>query len=174
MDWTEALTRVIELNTFSSIWYWLAVAVSWAAASNWLIGVPFDVLYRARKCPPQELADLETLVEINVRRITMINDQAGVALTALLAFTLAMLGMAGFYYGFELAQGFFVLAAPLSVVIAINMRLAHQLRATPLAGQALVSRLLSVRFWTQVIAMVAIFFTSMYGMYFNLEAMLFF
>lgn len=174
MDWRDTLTRVIELNTFASVWYWLAVAVSWAAASNWLIGVPFDVLYRARKCAPQELADLEALVEINVRRITMINDQAGVALTALLAFTLAMLGMAGFYYGFELAQGFFILAAPLSLVTAVNMRLAHQLRAMPLEGRALVRRLFAVRFWTQVIAMVAIFFSAMYGMYFNVEAMLFF
>lgn len=174
MDLREALAQVIELTTFASVWYWLAVAVSWAAASNWLIGVPFDVLYRARKCAPQELADLEALVEIQVRRITMINDQAGVALTALLAFVLVMVGMIGFYYGLELAQGLFILGAPLSLVIAINMRLAHQLRAVPLAGRALVRRLFSVRFWTQVIATIAIFLTSMYGMYFNLQGMVFF
>lgn len=174
MDWRDALLRVIELNTFSSIWYWMSVAVAWGAASNWLIGVPFDVLYRARKCAAQELADLEALVDINVRRITKISDQAGVALAAMLAFVLAMLGMAGFYYGIELAQGLFVMGAPLSVVIAVNLRLALQLRETPLAGPALVSRLISVRFWTQVIAMVAIFFSAMYGMYFNIEATLFF
>lgn len=173
MDWKEALTRVIDLATFTSVWYWLSVAVTWAAACNWLIGVPFDVLYRARKCADQEIKDLEALVDINVRRITKINDMAGVWLTLMLAFVLAMFGMSGFYYGFELSQGMFILGVPLTIVIAMNMRLAHQLRDAPLTGRVLVRRLFTVRLWTHVIAAISIFFTSMYGMYFSLAAMSF-
>ena len=41
----------------------MTVIVSWAVASHWLIGVPFDLLFRARKCEPQEIADLEVIVE---------------------------------------------------------------------------------------------------------------
>lgn len=77
MDWTETVFRVIDLATFSSVWFWLAVIVSWAVASHWLIGVPFDLLYRARKSDPQELADLEAITDVNVRRFTGLVDMAG-------------------------------------------------------------------------------------------------
>ena len=62
MDWTIAIFNLIELQTFTSFWYWLVVIVTWSIAGNWLIGVPFDMLFRARKCAPQELADLEATV----------------------------------------------------------------------------------------------------------------
>lgn len=165
LDWTEAIARLITLNTFTSVWYWLAVIVTWAIASNWLIGVPFDVLFRARKSVGQELADLEGLVDINVRRIAATNAVFGMAMTALIAFSLSVLGLLSFYYQLEMAQGLFILAAPLTIIVAMNMRLAHQLHDTPLQGRDLVRRLFFVRLWTQIVAMVSLFLTSMYGMY---------
>ena len=174
MDWTETILRVIELRTFSSIWYWMTVIVSWAIASHWLIGVPFDLLFRARKCEPQEITDLEAIVDINVRRFTGLTDRAGPLLLGFITFVLVGLGMAGFYYGLEMAQGFFVLGAPLTIVVFMNIKVAHELRANPLAGSELVSRLFRMRVWSQVIGMIAIFFTAMYGMWFNLDALFLF
>ena len=169
MDWTETIARVIEYRTFDNIWYWFAVIVSWAVACHWMIGVPFDLLFRARKCPPQEIADLEAIVAINVRRFTFMADVLGPSLLGLAAFVFSGLAMAGFYYQFELAQGLFVLLAPLAIIVAMNLRLAYQLRANPLTGRALVQRLFAVRVISQVIGMVAIFLTAMYGMYYNLD-----
>lgn len=163
------ITRLIELNTFTSAWYWLTVIVTWAIASNWLIGVPFDMLFRARKCAPQPIADLEALVDINVRRIVATNGVFGIAITALIAFVLSGLAVLGFAYRFELAQGLLVLGAPLTLIVIINMRLAHQLNNNPLGGSDLVRRLFVVRLWTQVIAMVSLFFTSMYGAYYAIS-----
>jgi hypothetical protein len=174
LDWTDAFSRVIDLRTFASIWYWLAVIVTWSVASNWLIGVPFDMLFRARKYGTQELADLEALVDINVRRIVAFDKSLGPWLTGLVAFFLAVLGMTGFYYNLELAQGLFILAAPLTLVVVINLRLAYQLYQAPLHHSELVRKLFAVRLWTQVIAMVTLFFTAMYGMYYAINQLLIF
>jgi hypothetical protein len=174
LDWTVAIARVIELKTFSSVWYWLAVVVTWSVASNWLIGVPFDMLFRARKHGTEELADLEAMVDINVRRIVAFDNSLGPWLTGLAAFLLAGLGMMGFYYHLELAQGLFILAGPLTLIALINMRLAQQLHQQPLSNKDLVRRLFVVRLWTQIIAMVTLFFTAMYGMYFSINQLLFF
>ena len=174
VDWTDAITRMIELNTFASIWYWLAVIVTWSIASNWLIGVPFDMLFRARKYGAAQMADIEVLVDVNIRRIVEINRIFGAFITALLAFILSALAMMGFYYGWEFAQGMFILGAPLSIIVMINMRLAHQLVATPLTGRDLIRRLFIIRLWTQIVAMVTMFFTAMYGMYYMLAAQVFF
>ena len=171
MDWTSTIARVIDLATFSSIWYWLAVIVSWAVASHWLVGVPFDLLYRARKATSQELSDLEAITYVNVRRFTGLTDLAGPWLLGFVVFVLTSLGSAGFYYGLELGQGLFILAAPLTIIMVLNVSVAHQLRASPLYGEALVQRLFRLRIWSQVVGMIAIFFTAMYGMWFNLEAM---
>jgi len=174
LDWTLALSRLIDLQTFASVWYWLAVIVTWSVASNWLIGVPFDILFGARKLGEAELADLENLVEINVRRIVKTNAIVGASIVALIAFGLSALGMMGFYYQLELAQGLFALSAPLTLIVLVNMRLAHQLHRAPLNGRDLVRKLFVVRLWTQIIAMVSLFFTAMYGMYFTISAQQFF
>lgn len=174
MDWTEAIIRVIDLRTFGSIWYWLVVVVAWSVASNWLIGVPFDMLFAARKYQDAPVADLAAIVDINVRRIIAVDRLFGVWLTGLSAFLLSGLATMGFVYQLEFAQGGFLLAAPLGLVALINLRLARQLSRAPLAGKDLVRRLFAVRLWTQVIAMIALFFTAMYGMYFNVRLMLFF
>jgi hypothetical protein len=171
LDWTESFARVIDLRTFASIWYWFAVIVSWAVASHWLIGVPFDLLFRARKCAPQDIADLEAIVDINVRRFTGLTDMAGPWLLGLITFVLTGLCMTGFYYGSELAQGLFVLGAPLTLILLLNVKVAYDLRADPATGRALVDRLFKMRLWSQGIGMIAIFFTAVYGMWFNIDAL---
>jgi len=171
VDWTETIARVIDFRTFASIWYWFAVIVSWAVASHWLIGVPFDLLFRARKCAPQDIADLEAIVDVNVRRFTGLTDMAGPWLLGFAMFVLSALCMAGFYYGLELAQGLFILGAPLTLVIGLNIQVAYALRANPVRGRDLVNRLFKMRLWSQVIGMVAIFVTAVYGMYYSLNAL---
>ena len=47
------------------------MAVIWSTASHWVLGVPYDMVYRARREQGQALDDLETLVRINVDRMLM-------------------------------------------------------------------------------------------------------
>ena len=170
MDWTLTILKLIDLQTFTSFWYWLVVIVTWSIAGNWLIGVPFDILMRARKCPPQELADLEAIVEINVRRIVWTSHLFGIAMVALIAFFLCMLATMSFVYRIELAQGLLMLCAPMTIVVMINFLLAFQLHAAPLQGRDLVRRLFVVRLWVQIVAMISLFLSAIYGMYFAISS----
>jgi len=77
--------------------------------------------------------------------------------------------MAGFYYGFELAQGLFCLGLPMSFTSMINLRLSRRFAVKQPTGEALTQAMLRTRFWIQVIAMVSIFVTALYGMYHNLN-----
>lgn len=171
LDWNDALFQVIDLRTFSSIWYWLSVAVTWSTLSHWIIGVPFDMIMRARRQGPEAEHDLEQLVDINIRRLMGITDIAGLWLIGVVSFVLTSLAAMGFYYGLELAQGLFCLALPASVVGAMGLYKSRQLQAMQPKGTELARQLLRHRFQIQVIAMLSIFVTAMYGMYHNLSVL---
>ena len=69
MDWTKTLLDVIDARSFSNLWFWTVLAVVWSSASHWVLGVPYDVLLRARRQGGQALIDLEDIVRVNVNRI---------------------------------------------------------------------------------------------------------
>ena len=170
MHWNEVIFQLIDTRTFSNVWYWLAVAVTWSTVSHWIIGVPFDMIFRARRQGGQAATDLEGLVDINVRRLETITDLAGIWITGFVCFALSGMATLGFYYGFELAQGFFCLCFPLTFVGMMNMRQSKRYAVSQPQGEVLARDLLKLRFWIQGIAVVSIFFTAMYGMYHNLSS----
>lgn len=169
VNWNDAIFQVISLHTFSNVWYWLAIAVTWSVVSHWILGVPFDMIFRARRHGGAAADDLEALVAINVRRLNTITNIAGLWMMGFAAFVLSGLCMAGFYYGFELAQGLFCLGLPLCITTAMNLRLSKRFAIKQPTGDALTQIMLRTRFWIQVIAMLSIFVTAMYGMYRNLS-----
>lgn len=169
MNWNDAIFQVISLHTFSNVWYWLAVAVSWASASHWILGVPFDMIFRAQRYGDQAAIDLEQIVAINVRRLKSITDVAGLGLIGIAAFFLTGLAWGGFFYGFELAQGVFLLAFPMTIVVVMNFSLSHRFSIAQPTGEELAGALIRLRFWIQAIAMTSIFLTAMYGMYHNIS-----
>ena len=81
MDWSEALIQVIDLRSFSSVWYWIGLAVVWSSVSHWVLGVPYDLIMRARRNKGQDLEDMTDLVRINVRRMLNIAQSAGLLIT---------------------------------------------------------------------------------------------
>lgn len=167
MPWNDILFYAVDLSTFSSIWYWLAVAVTWATVSHWILGVPFDMILNSSRYGAQATADLERAVDINARRLTSIMDLAGIWVVGFLAFVLAGLGAMGFIYMFEFAQGIFLLMFPLVFVWMINLRAARQFQQEMPEGKLLSRRLFRMRVWIQCVAVVSIFVTAVYGMYFN-------
>lgn len=146
------------------------VAVLWSSVSHWVLGVPYDLIARARRQGGQAEADLMDMVRINVNRLLGIMDSAGPILTAVVSFLLTSLLVLGFFYNAELAQAVFFLAAPLTVVGAVSLHTSRQLQAVDPEGETLFAMLQRHRLYTQVIGMIAIFFTAMFGMYQNLSA----
>lgn len=168
MDWSQALFQVIDLRSFSSIWYWIVVAVVWSSVSHWVLGVPYDLIQRARRKGGEAEADFHDLVRINVNRLLHITGVAGMVLAGLVCFLLTSLAVLSVIYRVELAQAVLFLALPLTLVGMVSLSTARKIAATGPVGDALYTVLVRHRLYTQIIGMLAIFFTAMFGMYQNL------
>ncbi len=164
MDWTKLIFDLIDFRSFSNLWYWIALAVTWSSASHWVLGIPYDMVLRARRAGGQAEADLEAITRVNVSRILYIVREAGAILVSMLAFALTTLALLGFVYRVEFCQAVFLIAAPLSVVGAISVANARQIEAGAERGEALRRRLALHRVMVQVIGMVSIFVTAFWGM----------
>lgn len=164
MDWTTLIFDLIDLRSFSNLWYWIALAVTWSTASHWVLGVPYDMVLRARRTGGQAETDLEDMVRINVNRILYIAREAGVILIAFFAFILTTLALLGFIYRVEFCQAVVLIAAPLSIVALISVATARRIESTGERGEALRRRLSVHRVGVQVIGMVSIFVTAFWGM----------
>ena len=164
LDWTKLIFDLIDLRSFSNLWYWIALAVTWSSASHWVLGIPYDMVLRARRAGGQAEADLEDIARINVGRILYIAGEAGAILLAMLAFALTTLALLGFVYRVEFCQAFFLIAAPLSGVGLLSVATARRIEAEGDHGEALRRRLALHRVTVQVIGMVSIFVTAFWGM----------
>lgn len=168
MDLHQTLFEMIDMRSFSNLWFWIALAVVWSSASHWVLGVPFDMVGRARRHGGQAEADLEDMVRINVGRILYIGRVSGLVLLGSLSFLLTGLAVLAFWYDIEFAQAVFLILLPMSVVGALSLSTARLIETEQPSGEDLRRRLTRHRFWTQVIGVISIFVTAMYGMYQNL------
>lgn len=172
LDWFSTLTEVINLRSFSNLWYWIMLAVLWSTASHWVLGVPYDMVTRAAAQGGEAEADLADIVRINVNRLIYIADVSGLWIVGFGTFFLSFFGLSGFVYGFQLAQAIFLLAFPMSLVGLLGFRTAKRLHGTALQGAALRRALTRHRLVTQLIGMFSIFITALWGMYQNLAYMM--
>jgi hypothetical protein len=81
---------------------------------------------------------------------------------------LTILFALGVFYGVEFAQAIFLMALPMSFVGLMSINTALKIRAEHPVGDALFSVLRRHRFFTQLVGMVSIFITAMWGMFQNL------
>ena len=169
MSLYDTVFEVIDMRSFSNLWYWIGLAVLWSSVSHWILGVPYDTVIRARRGKPQEaMRDLQDLVRVNVNRILHIAEVSGTLIALIGSTFLTILAVAAFVYDVEFAMAVFLLVAPMSLLALMNVRTAHRIRENGDTGLALVRRLLRHRIATQVLGVVSIFVTAMYGMYTNL------
>ena len=157
------------MRSFSNLWFWIALAVVWSSASHWVLGVPYDMIQRAGRQGGQAEADMELLVRINCNRLTYIGDMSGLWILGMSCAVLTFLGLLGFFYWIEFAQAVFLLAFPLSLVGALSVWTASKIVAKDLSGDPLRVQLRRHRIYVQMIGIVAIFVTAMWGMYQNMN-----
>ena len=173
MDWKLLLFELIDMRSFSNLWYWIALAVTWSRASHWVMGIPYDMVLRARRGGPEAERDLDDIARIYVGRLTYIAREAGLVLIALAFFMLTMLALLGFLYRVEFCQAVFLLMFPMTLVAVLGFRAAHRIEAEGATGAALIGHLHRQRIAIQVIGMFAIFITAFWGMFqnFNLSVL---
>jgi len=168
VDWYSKIFELIDMRSFSNLWYWIVLAVVWSATSHRVIGVPFDMISRAQRRGGQLADDVEVLVAINVNRLLYIADTSGLWLMGLGTFLLAGCATLGFGYGVEFAQALFLIAAPLALVGLLSILLARRIRDEKAVGEHLYRRIRIHRVIVQVIGMISIFITAFWGMWQNM------
>ena len=169
MDLYRTIHDVIDMRSFSNLWYWIALAVLWSSTSHWVLGVPHDLIQRGRKQGGQAGLDVEAMVAINSRRILGVAREAAMPLFFCLAFFLTALAMLAFAYHVEFAQALFFLLAPMVIVGWLSLFAAMRIEAGESSGEPMYRRLMFHRRLVQLVGMVAIFVTAMFGMWRNLS-----
>ena len=169
LDWYQTLFELIDMRSFSNLWFWIVLAVVWSTTSHYGLGVPFDMVLRAKRHGGQTEIDLEDLVRINTNRLLFIAQRSGLWIAGFACFFLTMLGMLGLVYGNEFAQALILLGLPLLLVGLLSISTARLIQEEGSTDEQLRRRLMRHRLYTQIIGMIAIFVTALWGMYQNLS-----
>ena len=130
---SRRLFEVFAAASFQSIWYWVLHVVVWTLACYRTLGVPHDMLLRARRLP-EVGARVDVLARLASERMGGIHDLAGVPLAAAAGFALAALAAIGFASRIELAQAAFLILMPLAVILTSKLRLALAIRRAAISG----------------------------------------
>lgn len=163
---------LISMRSFSSLWYWIALAVLWSSVSHRVLGVPFDMVQRAARSGGQAEEDLIALTRINLDRLNNLTRDIGLVLAVVVSALLSFLLVTGFFYGAELAQALFWMAFPLTLVWMLNLRRASFLERALSDGAPaafVVEQLAKHRITVQAIGILAITLTTFWGMFQNLR-----
>ncbi len=168
MAGSETLLQLINLRSFSSVWYWIVVIAVWSRLSYSALGVPYDMVLRARRQGGGAMADLEALLAVQLRRRAGFAETGGLILAAVWAAGVVFVAVLGFGYGVELAQAGALLLLPLSLVWLLRLRLVLRLCADPPKGLALCLVFQRHRRAVQMIAVFAILITTFWGVWFTL------
>ncbi len=165
MDLYLTVIELIDTRSFTSMWFWIVLAVFWSTISHFVMGVPFDLVQRAQRLGGQTLEDVATLARINATRLLYISGAAGLFLTGGAACFLTMLALLGFLYGIEFCQALFLLALPFTVVGFISQRTARRIIGGESEGERLVRRLKRHRLTVQMVGVLSIFITAFWGIF---------
>lgn len=134
---SDDLARILELESFLNVWFWLFLAYAWSRATYFSLGVPFHEARMAYDREGKYMTDFETLMRINVEHYTEMFDQYGPFLIAILAFFLATIATLGFGFKYQIMQATFALVLPLSIATLFSLRFAYRLRSSEIRGIAL-------------------------------------
>ena len=168
MNIWKLITQVLDMRSFSSLWFWIAIAVYWSLSSHWVLGVPQDMIHRSRRIGGAAVSDLETLVRINSQRILYYAREATLPLIGVTTFILTVLLILAVAYQIELAQALLCFFIPAILQMLLSIRSSRLIEGGEGEGEAMFRRLFRHRISIQVLGMCAIFVIGLYGMYHNL------
>ena len=140
MDLIPTIFELIDMRSFSNLWYWIVLAVLWSSTSHWVLGVPWDMVTRARGGNEEGVVDLHDMVRINCNRILYIAQETGLLLCGFMCFVLTVLVLLGFVYENEFSQAVFLLAFPMSLVALLSVYTANKITGGGLVGDFAASR----------------------------------
>lgn len=167
MNFLDLVTEVIDLRSFSNLWFWIVLAILWSALSQRVMGVPYYIVLRAHRGDEQCIDDMDTLVRITVRRMLAVADASGPALVGIAAFILTGLAVTGFVYRVEFCQALFLLITPLFLIGGLSVWTARRIVVQDFVDLPRALRL--HRLIVQVLGIIFIFVTAFWGMFVNVS-----
>lgn len=141
----ETMIAILTSRSFGSIWYWIVLVGLWSGAGRAILGVPLDVLARARQAlraagakdaaGSDRGADAHpaaaAMLLLDWLSLTLPRWRLGAGASAWLfgavCFALTALAVMGWGYRAQMAQATFLLLAPLSVLFWMRVALARRL-----------------------------------------------
>jgi hypothetical protein len=142
------------VSSFQSVWYWAMHVVVWTLCTHRTLGVPYDMLLRARRLPEVALR-VETIARFHAERVAGLYHVLGTTAALLAGFLLAGLFGFGFLIGVELAQATFLILFPLAVLTYSTVSTALKIWRRGFRGDLLVQILSRRHFWHQMVAVCA-------------------
>ncbi|MCV6586023.1 MAG: component of SufBCD complex [Marinibacterium sp.] len=164
-----SLTDLIEFQAFSSVWFWILLALFWTSAGSRVLGIPFDMINRARRDGAMALTEVEHLAHIFAARILRAGDLWALVLLGLAFFVLTVSVLLGFVYGFELAQAVAMFTLPGMILGVMTQRLAYRVYEGEILGDELLRVLTRHRLRVQALGMAFLFVSALWGMYWVLS-----
>lgn len=175
----DSLIGLLDSRSFTTIWYWLALIGMWSATGRTVLGVPSEVLARARSAQGADegqgaaiitLLDWLSLVLPRWR----LGPREGAVFLGVTSFLMTSLVVLGFVFWLEMAQALVLLLAPFWALFWLRVRLARRL--FPLIGAAQdgsitvaeaglqVARAMTWhRRWVTLLSMVSVAVTALWG-----------
>lgn len=164
MAFLDNIFELIDMRSFSSVWFWIVLALVWSSASQTVMGAPYDLIVRARRKGGEAAVDLNTIVNIFVRRRLTVVRRAGHWVLGFQAMVLTAIFIMAFVHAIEFAQAVFLLLLPLALTQFLSVRLAFRIEHDHMRDERLQRALLRHRLWVQFIGLIAIFVTAVWGM----------
>lgn len=165
----DLLVENLDLRSFSNLWYWIVLATVWTMASYYPLGIPFELIQRARRFGGEYETHVRNLVSVQSFRANLVLEKNGPMLAGAIAFLIGVLIGAGFLLGIEFAQAIAMISIPMSLVMALRLRLARAMAQQPQDFAEIYHRLLWHRRSVQMIGIVAIVATSFWGTFVNFK-----
>lgn len=169
MELYQIVVQVIDMSSFSSLWFWIGVVVFWSLSSHFVLGVPYDMVIRARRHGGEAEHDLQDMVRASVNRILYLVNAAGLFIVCFAMFWLSIFVTLAFYYEIEFARAILCFYVPLLVISTLSVRAAKKIKAIGPTGPALHRCLLYHRLSIQGVGMFSVTGTSLWGIWLNLH-----
>lgn len=163
----DIVREVIDLRSFSNIWYWITLASFWSAMSYFVLGVPSDMIQRAAREGGQAAEDVVTLARISILRTIHLAGQYRLIAAFVVPFFLSLMLILALFYGHELSQALLLLLLPAALVAVLTHRRCQAIMRENPDFDGLMRHLRRQRFITQLIGMISMSIAVMWGMWVN-------
>lgn len=161
----SSIFSLMDFSAFPSVWYWVLVGLTWTRLIHAPIGIPRDLVRRAQHGSDTARRDVEALADVVTGRSATATRYDSMLAVALWAFALTAIALLAVVYGFRTAEALLLLAAPLALVHWLGTGAKARIRDGALVGNDLLVELARLGWRVQIVGLLAVFISSLWGMY---------